>query len=93
MVVAGDLDLASGPILQDRVEELTVPQSTLVIELGEVTFLDSTGLSALWTLRQNAATNGGRLLLSSPSEAVNRVLQLTKLDKVFDYSTAEEKRS
>jgi anti-sigma B factor antagonist len=93
VVVVGDLDIASSPMLQDRVEELSVPHSTLVLDLGEVTFLDSTGLRALWSLRQNVAGTGGRFLLASPSEAVNRVLQLTKLEKVFDYARDEEKKN
>jgi anti-anti-sigma factor len=86
--VSGEIDLTTSPAFQDQVEALAVPRSTVVLDLAGVSFIDSTGLKALWTIRQRSAVLEGRLLLAAPSESVTRLLQLTKLDKVFDYADA-----
>jgi anti-sigma B factor antagonist len=83
VVVRGDLDMVTAPHLSERAAEAA--SKNLVIDLSQVTFMDSTGLRALWTLRQNVTANGGRAMLRAPSSSVMRVLRTTKLDKVFDY--------
>lgn len=82
--VLGDLDLVTAPQLAEQAA-LAAP-GDVVIDLGGVTFIDSTGLRALWSLRQAVASDGGRALLRSPSEPVIRVLRTTKLEKVFEYA-------
>jgi anti-sigma B factor antagonist len=84
LVVRGDLDMVSAQHLAERAEEATGRE--VVVDLSAVTFMDSTGLRALWTLRQNVSSHGGRVLLRDPSASVMRVLKTTKLDKVFDYA-------
>jgi anti-anti-sigma factor len=83
LMVRGELDMVTAPGLLDRAEG--APSSDLVIDLSRVTFMDSTGLRALWSLRQAVNAQGHRALLRSPSRSVMRVLQTTRLDKVFDY--------
>ncbi len=56
---------------------------SLRIDLSEVTFLDSTGLGALISLRNAAQEAGGDAVLVRPTAAVDRVLVLTQLDSVF----------
>ena len=87
LLVRGELDMVTAPGLLDRAE--SAPPSDLVIDLSDVTFMDSTGLRALWSLRQSVNARGNRALLRSPSRSVWRVLQTTKLDKVFDYADGE----
>lgn len=58
----------------------------LEIDLSAVSFIDSTGLGALIHLRNLTNEQTGTLLLVEPSEAVLRLLALTRLDDVFTIS-------
>ena len=60
------------------------PHSTLLVDLEQVEFLDSSGLMALissWKLAQNL---GKRLSLCSISPSLKIIIELTKLDRVFE---------
>ncbi len=77
--VSGELDLAAAPLFLGAAggaEDI----DPLRLDLSEVTFLDSTGLSALITLRNDVRERGGRIELVALSRAVQKVLTLTGLD-------------
>jgi anti-anti-sigma factor len=82
---AGELDLATSGLLGEAVDVCLRGDAvkTLIIELHDLTFIDATGLRALWHARQQAQSVGCELVLSSPSQAVTHLLTLTKLDKLF----------
>jgi anti-sigma B factor antagonist len=76
----GDLDLQSAPALSEQLEELAAEQAVLVIvNLENVSFLDSSGLRALVHGARSLEDAGGRLLVQGASGAVARVLELTDL--------------
>jgi len=63
---------------------------TLVVDLQGVTFMDSTGLKAMLTLRDGATTAGTRMLLRNVSAQVQKILSITALDQVLAPETVEE---
>lgn len=74
--VSGELDLASSPALEEQLER--VAQSKLVVvDLRNLEFMDSTGLSVLVRAHQRAEENGRRLGLVNGSQQVQRLLTLT----------------
>ena len=76
--VIGELDLATSPALEqelDRVDGDSV--SLVVVDLAELDFMDSTGLSVLVRAQQRAEENGRRLGLVNSSQQVQRLLTLT----------------
>jgi len=83
--IRGELDLSTSNQLETDLLRLINERlgRRLVLDLSELTFLDSTGLRALWRTRQHAQEAGSRLFLKSASEPVMRILRTTKLDKVF----------
>jgi anti-anti-sigma factor len=84
--LSGDLDLATSPQLSDLLDDTSdgsMRGKRVVVDLSELTFVDSTGLRALWTLREDVLAAGATLVLASPSDIVMRVLRTTKLDKIF----------
>jgi anti-anti-sigma factor len=85
IAVAGELDLATIGLLREAVEGCLERDAVkvMMIDLRDLTFIDATGLSALWHTRQRAQSVGSKVVLSSPSKAVTHLLRLTKLDKVF----------
>ena len=57
--------------------------SRIVVDLGETTFLDSSGLGALIAGLKAARQAGGDLRIARPTPAVTTVFELTNLDKVL----------
>jgi anti-anti-sigma factor len=64
---------------------------TLIVDLSEVTYVDSAGLSALLLAERQQSAHGGDVRLVGASETVQSLLRLTQLDRVFSlYRTVEE---
>ncbi|MDJ1113548.1 STAS domain-containing protein [Microbacterium dauci] len=57
--------------------------SVIVIDLSEVSFIDSSGLGALVACLKTARQAGGDLRLAAPSEQVSMILTMTNLDRVL----------
>jgi anti-sigma B factor antagonist len=77
---AGEIDSSSAPLLRGEIEAvLAGPVQQLVVDLDEVSFLDSAGLSALASAHRFAADRGVRLRVLASSRAVMRPLQITGL--------------
>lgn len=80
------LDAFSAPQMRERLEALLAEGVTqFVIDLSQTPFLDSAGMAVLVSLLKRARQAGGDVKLVKPeSEAVQRILLLTRFDKVFD---------
>jgi anti-anti-sigma factor len=77
LVVRGDLDVAVGVDFVNAVDKVLGGDDSpaeVVIELGDVGFIDSSGLRALLQLRHNY---GDRVQVGAISAAVERLLELT----------------
>lgn len=59
-------------------------QTTIEIDLSQTTFLDSCGLGALIALHKTACNRNGLLRLLNPLPPVRQVLELTRLNRIFD---------
>jgi anti-sigma B factor antagonist len=64
--------------------ELTDGQHNIEVDLSETTFLDSSGLGALVALHKTAQGRGGVLRLIHPQPPVQQLLELTRLDQIFE---------
>ncbi|MGH3617685.1 MAG: STAS domain-containing protein [Pseudonocardiaceae bacterium] len=84
--VAGELDMLTGPPLQDHLGELLATRpDRLIIDLSQVSFMGSTGLSVLICTRQNAIAMGTTLQLSGTSaRAISVPLEVTGLNQLFE---------
>ena len=84
----GELDLASAPDLQrELLALLDRPVTTLTLDLRELTFLDSSGLGALYRARQRADAGNVTLRLEAVPTHVLRVLEVTAMASLFDVDT------
>jgi len=75
----GELDMVSSPQLSQAVSELDGGPPAVVLDLREVTFLDSTGLKAIFGARNLAGERGQRFAVTPGSPQVQRLLSLTRL--------------
>jgi anti-sigma B factor antagonist len=84
VVVSGDLDLATTPQLTSAIEALaTNGARRIVVDLLDVTFLDSSAISALCLARQKLSADGAALVLGPTSAQVDSVLRIAGVDATF----------
>ena len=84
--MVGELDMATAPKLRETVIKLLQPSlgvGVVILDLSEVTFVDSTGLGVLAASRQRVEREGGALVLRGPRPNTVKVLEVTGLDRVF----------
>jgi len=83
-VVSGELDLSTVTELKAGLERSTDAPRMLVVDLREVTFLDSSGLRLLLGLDERQRAAGGRLVLVQGGRRVARVFELTGAGQQFE---------
>jgi anti-sigma B factor antagonist len=81
--VTGEVDVYSAPSLRDGLSELLASGSSVIVDLTEVGFLDSTGLGALVAARKVAEDKGAQLPLVCTKERILKLFTITGLDGVF----------
>jgi anti-sigma B factor antagonist len=80
----GILDGTKTQELRDRVDQgIAQGAETILIDLKEVTFMDSSGLGALVTALKAARSAGRKLCVCSVNEQVKILFELTSMDRVF----------
>ena len=82
--IRGELDDYTAPRLRETLEGLAEEGvADLVLDLGDMTFIDSTGLGVLVGALKRSQAQHGQVTLRRPSPATRKVLELTGLHKVF----------
>lgn len=76
----GDLDPHTAPFLADAVKErIETGDRTVVLDLADVTFIDSSGLRAIVTAHHELGERDGELRLRNLSATTMRLLEVTGL--------------
>lgn len=91
--LSGRITLGSGDVkLRDKlVEELEKGKKKIVIDLGEVSFMDSAGLGELVAAYTSAKRHGAQVKLSNLTKKIDDLLDITRLSSVFEtYNSTEE---
>ncbi|NRG42572.1 anti-sigma factor antagonist [Rathayibacter sp. VKM Ac-2804] len=84
VTASGKLNMVAAPQLRETVRRAIEESSPrIVVDLGAVDFLDSSGLGALVACLKTARQAGGDLRIAAPSAQVMMVLQLSNLDRVL----------
>jgi anti-sigma B factor antagonist len=86
LILTGEADLACAPqILELGLASLSGPQtSTLILDLGAITFIDSTAIGAFVALRNSAIETGKELVVTNVPARVLRIMTIAGLNTVFD---------
>ena len=90
--VRGEIDIATAPdLMKELAESVRAQQCRVVVDLTDVTFMDSTGLNVLVLARSWANAGSGEVRLVGASGMLRKVLRITGLDQIFPvHSTIEE---
>ena len=82
----GELDLAVAPQAEQAIRRAEEARPSLLeLDLSALAFMDSTGLRLMLTARQRARTAERRLVLRRGPDAVQRVFELTALERLFEF--------
>jgi len=88
---AGEIDLNSSPAFQQELLKLLDRRpEKIVINLSEVSYMDSSGVASLVKLLSRARRGQTSLYLVGLTDRVRGVFEITRLDSVFDICRTEE---
>jgi anti-sigma B factor antagonist len=84
LIVRGEIHLATAPEFSKRLNAVIAEgKSAVIVDLTEVGFVDSTGLSVLLNALRRITRAEGSLTLVCTNPTVLRLFQVTKLDTTF----------
>jgi anti-anti-sigma factor len=92
IVLKGEVDLSGIGDLQDAIEPFLAPGQTVVMDLSEVTFADSTLLKVLAQARGRLSSAGGSLMVRNPSDQARRLLTIGELDDLVQDEADRQNR-
>jgi len=85
VVAGGEIDLATSPLLREALLNPEARAATVVLDLREVTFIDSSGLGVIVGQQKRAQEHDERFAVAvGGAAAVQRILELSGLAKVLD---------
>jgi anti-anti-sigma factor len=85
LCLRGRIVVGETTTLRNAVNEQT-GISEVILDLSWVNRIDASGLGVLLELREQTLSRGMRFKLKNVTQPVRRVLEITKLDSVFDLS-------
>lgn len=79
--VTGEVDVSTSARVQEAIEQAVTLEGVqrVIVDLGAVTFLDSSGMTALVIGRRRAQDNGVALMVDHAGRQVRRVLEIAGL--------------
>lgn len=83
LTITGTLDMDTCPHITVTTDSLALGGLTLVLDLSAVTFIDSSGLNTLLTLRNRAKVEQGTLELCGLPDQALRLLDITGTRDLF----------
>ncbi|MGZ4109561.1 MAG: STAS domain-containing protein [Actinomycetota bacterium] len=85
VTVSGDLDLSTAPELDRSLTGVQANGRPVVLDLRRVSFMYSSGLRVILAADARARSAGTRLVLVEGPPGVQRVFQLTLLDRRLEF--------
>ena len=89
--IKGELDAKAAPDLKERLSErINAGYHRVLVNLSDISYLDSAGLGVLVSGLKIATRQNGDLRMWGLQEEVKNIFQLTRLNKVFQIFDTEE---
>ncbi|TML07370.1 MAG: anti-sigma factor antagonist [Actinobacteria bacterium] len=83
LTLGGEFDLATVPVSEAVLRMAQADALTVWLDLGDVSFIDSSGIAMLMRAHQRADRAGNELVLVAPSAPVRRLLELCGIDRAL----------
>jgi anti-sigma B factor antagonist len=81
VTAAGEIDISTVIPLRERLFEVAASGVPLVVDLEQVSFIDSVGLAVLVGAGKRAAAHGGTLQVACALPKIRELVRLTQLDR------------
>ncbi len=78
------LDVRTAGDLRSLFNELTAKHQHIVLDLQQVSYMDSTGIATLYPIRSNMDSKGGTFRVTGLNERVRSLFQLVGADQMFE---------
>jgi len=89
--VTGDVDINTSPEIKGSLDKaIQEKRNKIVINLKEVSYVDSSGLATFVEILKNLRVYGGKIKLTNLSPKVKGLFEITRLDKLFDIVDEEQ---
>lgn len=86
-----EIDITNAPDLRSALLEAAADgHGTLVLDMTETRFCDSSGIHTLLAAHKRAQSEGGELLLVIPSPSVLRIFAITGVDRILSHVASLE---
>lgn len=83
-------DSETKPILDSITEKIQENNNKFAVDLSQLKFINSTGLSFLLTILTKARKAGGEVILTNIPEQLSKLLVMTKLNNVFTVTNSND---
>jgi anti-anti-sigma factor len=83
LAASGRVDLRTGPMLRRQVDRLARPGQTLVIDLRDVSYMDSPGLGTIIYCDRLQRERGGQLVVKNPTGEVRELFDVVQLANII----------
>ena len=80
VAVAGEIDISTVTPMRERLFEVAASGAPLVVDLEQVSFIDSVGIAVLVGAAKRAAMHGGTLQVACALPKIRQLVRLTGLD-------------
>jgi anti-anti-sigma factor len=92
MKLAGEMDAAGCALVRDDLEEIvsTTPRQGLVLDIGAVTFLDSSGIGMIVFLFKRLKADGRSLRIINVSGQPRELMQLLRIEKAIPVNFSQD---
>ncbi|MGW2492109.1 STAS domain-containing protein [Streptomyces sp. NPDC001606] len=84
LTLAGEIDHHTGDTLRQALDASSTPRPRIVVDMRQVTFLDSSGINIFIATHRALSEAGGWLRLAAPGESVMRTISIVGVDAVID---------
>lgn len=82
LALTGELDIAGAARVEQELERIErEPPATIVLDLRDLAFMDSTGLRVIVAADSRAREQARRLVIVRGSATVQRIIEMTRLDE------------
>lgn len=84
VTLSGELDLRAATELREALlQAVAESDGTILLDMAELTFIDSTIISVLIMTKKRAEANGGIVRLRNVPDRVQRIFAITGIDELF----------
>jgi anti-sigma B factor antagonist len=85
--VSGEIDIAAAPALATALSTAAHDAEQVIVDLSDVTFIDSTGLHVILTAHDELRRSSGRLVLIPGPGPVQRLFEITGVANRLEFAT------